>query len=129
MYVFEGHFESEVRHEKLGVISKGTKSIEYYWKSRWYNVFVFYEPDGSFRNFYCNINMPPTLKNDKLDYVDLDIDLLIDSNNKIQLLDSEEFEANRKVFGYPDFVALKVKEGVGELIKLHANNEFPFNIR
>src|SRR5437764_1093318 len=64
-----GVFDIDVEHPGLGSISRGTVSHEYYWFSRWYNVFRFHEPDGSFRNYYCNIAMPPTLTDGFLDYV------------------------------------------------------------
>src|SRR5207248_3333985 len=67
-----GEFETGVAHPDLGVIDRGTISYEYYWLDRWYNVFRFHEPHGEFRNYYCNINLPPTFENGILDYVDLD---------------------------------------------------------
>src|SRR5688572_29897422 len=72
LLVLIGEFDSDVSHAGLGSIARGTISEEFYWLDRWYNVFRFSEPDGSLRNFYCNITMPPAFENDILDYVDLD---------------------------------------------------------
>src|SRR6185295_14001379 len=77
LIVLDAEFEIEVTHESLGTIAKGTRTIEYYWLNRWYNIFQFLKSDGSTRLFYCNVNTPPALEDNVLTYVDLDIDLLI----------------------------------------------------
>ena len=80
LLIFVGEFEKEVKHSELGVIGRGTISYEYYWLDRWYNIFKFFEPNGNLRNFYCNLNMPPEFKEGVLDYIDLDIDVLVSKN-------------------------------------------------
>ena len=102
LLIFVGEFEKEVKHSELGVIGRGTISYEYYWLDRWYNIFKFFEPNGNLRNFYCNLNMPPEFKEGVLDYIDLDIDVLVSKNFEVKILDREEFEENSKKFGYSD---------------------------
>ena len=127
-YVFVGEFQKEVRHSHLGVIRPKTVSFEYYWKNQWYNVFRFHEPDGDFRNFYCNINMPPRLKDGILDYIDLDIDVLVWKDFSYQMLDLEEFAENAKRYNYSTKLKQKVSETLSELVTLIENKNFPFNI-
>lgn len=124
--VFVGEFENEVVHKELGVIRRGTISYEYYWTDRWYNIFRFHEPDGGLRNFYCNVNMPPIFSNGVLDYVDLEIDILVWSDFRIEILDTDEFEQNTKRFSYSNELRLKVQESVNELKTMIENREFPF---
>jgi len=127
-YVFVGEFQKEVSHSHLGVIRPKTVSFEYYWKNQWYNVFRFHEPDGDFRNFYCNINMPPRLKDGILDYIDLDIDVLVWKDFSYQMLDLEEFAENAKRYNYSTKLKQKVSETLSELVTLIENKNFPFNI-
>ncbi|MBC7900349.1 MAG: DUF402 domain-containing protein, partial [Saprospiraceae bacterium] len=101
LLTFVGEFETDVNHPDLGFIRRGTVSYEYYWLGRWYNVFRFHEPGGEFRNFYCNINMPPSFENNVLDYVDLDIDILVWEDGSYKILDLEEFETNAVKYKYP----------------------------
>ena len=129
LLIFVGKFEEEVSHPFLGVIGRGTLSYEFYWLDRWYNVFRFHEPGGSLRNFYCNVNMPPELENGVLDYIDLDIDILVWKDFSHQILDVEEFEENAKVLSYPDNLRVKVRESLSELIFLIENRIFPFNYK
>ena len=85
-------------------------SYEFYWLDRWYNVFRFHEPDGQLRNYYCNISLPPRFESSLLEYVDLDIDLLVWPDGNVEVLDREEFQANVARFNYPAEVLTKVDE-------------------
>jgi protein associated with RNAse G/E len=123
----EGTFEAEVAHPELGVISKGTHSREFFWTSRWYNVFRFTEPNGEFRNFYCNVSMPPKFDGSVLEYVDLDLDLLVDRSGVVSLLDDSEFRNNSLSYGYPEDVIDQARNAVLELRELIGERCFPFD--
>ena len=124
---FVGEFDQEIKHLHLGVIRRGTISYEYYWLDRWYNVFRFHEPNGDFRNFYCNINLPPKFENDVLDYVDLDIDVLVWKDFSCSILDLEEFEENALIFKYPAELITKTKANLAKLLYQIENRKFPFD--
>ena len=126
LLTFLGKFENDITHPDLGFIRRGTYSYEYYWLDRWYNVFRFHEPEGAFRNFYCNINKPPVFSGASLDYVDLDIDLVVGGDGSCRTLDAEEFEENARKFGYPDDVMRSVSASVEELLRMIEAGEFPF---
>ena len=70
--------------------------------------------------------MPPIFSNGVLDYVDLEIDILVWSDFRIEILDTDEFEQNTKRFSYSDKLRLKVQESVNELKTMIENREFPF---
>ncbi len=127
LLAFAGEFEMDVDHPDIGFITRGTLSYEYYWLDRWYNVFCFYEPDGTFRNFYCNINMPPTFENNVLDYIDLDIDVLVQPDHSYRVLDLEEFELNSVKFNYSASVILNTMKTLEDVIGSIENRDFPFN--
>ena len=129
LFEFVGEFEKEITHSHLGVIRRDTISYEFYWLERWYNVFRFHEPDGSFRNFYCNINMPPKFENYILDYVDLDVDIVVWKDFSRQILDTDEFEANSRKYVYPNRLREKVGESLNELIALIDKRIFPFDYK
>lgn len=126
LLVFVGVFNDTIFHSHLGQISKGTVSFEYYWLERWYNVFCFHEPDGRLRNFYCNISMPPKFDGKTLDYVDLDIDLIVWPDGRIKTLDEDDFTANSAMYRYPGEVVECAHSAVEELKRLIESREFPF---
>ncbi len=127
LLTFVGKFEKEVIHPKLGTIICGTISYEYYWLDRWHNIFLFKEPDGRFRNFYCNINMPPTFEKNVLNYIDLDIDILVWKDFSYEILDEDEFIENATFYKYPSKIKNKVYENVSILEKMLKNKDFPFD--
>ena len=55
--------------------------------------------------------------------VDLDIDVLVESDFSYQILDLEDFEAYR----YPEAVKQRAREALDELVTLVETRSFPFN--
>ncbi len=117
LIVLDAVFDEEVQHDLLGTIASGTISKEYYWLDRWYNVFRFKD------RFYCNVTQPPELKDGILSYVDLDIDVLVESDFSYRILDEEDFAAS----SYPAEIQHSARQGVAELIKQIETRSFPFN--
>lgn len=127
LIVLDARFPDEVVHDLLGTIAVGTHSLEYYWLDRWYNVFRFVQPDGRLRNYYCNINAPPTFDGEILSYVDLDLDILVAPDFSYRILDVEDFESNIKRYGYSVEVQTNARRAVDELLTLVETRAFPFD--
>lgn len=127
LFVFLGIFDEAVSHPDLGYLERGTISYEYYWLDRWFNIFRFHEPDGTLRNFYCNISMPPIFSHSVLDYIDLDIDLLVWPDWSYQILDEIEHEENAQKFEYPPDVKSRAADALIELLELIKNRDLPLN--
>jgi protein associated with RNAse G/E len=127
LVVLDAAFEFDVQHHLLGDIQRGTRTIEYYWLDRWYNVFRFLNVNGETRLYYCNINMPPKLEDEVLTYVDLDIDILVQPDNSYKVLDLAEFEANAERYGYPEEIKRHAHTAVDELISMAETRQFPFS--
>lgn len=126
MIVLDAEFDVDVSHEILGEIKQRTRTVEYYWLNRWYNVFRFLKDDGRTRLWYCNINTPPEFNDGVLTYVDLDIDIVVQSNFSFQLLDMDEFETNARRYGYSDEEKRQAQNAVDELISAIETRQFPF---
>jgi len=125
LLTFVGEFDRDVEHGDLGLIRQGTVSYEYYWLDRWYNVFRFCEPDGNLRNYYCNINMPPLFEGSVLDYVDLDIDIVVWPDGRVVILDEDEYKENAAALSYPEDIHIGVGSAISELKDLIARRGLP----
>ena len=125
LLVCVGTFDSDVRHPELGHIVAGTLSHEYYWLDRWYSIFRFHEPSGSLRNFYCNLNMPPRFADGVLDYIDLDIDVVVWPDFSYRVLDRDDYEQNARLLGYSDEVKEKVEATLKELLEHVESKDLP----
>ena len=126
LLVLDAEFEYDVQHDLLGVIQGGTRTIEYYWLDRWYNIFRFMKGDNRTRLFYCNINMPPSLEDNVLTYIDLDIDILVQPDFSYQVLDLDEFEENAGRYGYSEEVKNQARAAIDELVSMIVTHQFPF---
>ena len=120
-------FEEEIEHDLLGTIALGTISTEYYWLDRWYNVFRFSDNNGRLKNFYCNINQPPSFDGRVLSYIDLDIDVFVAPDLTYKILDLDDFEANARALAYPEDVQANAHGALKELTALIEARAFPFN--
>jgi protein associated with RNAse G/E len=128
MILLNAEFESDVQHQLLGDIPRGTRTIEYYWLDRWYNIFQFLKDDGGTRLYYCNISTPAKFERGVLSYVDLDIDILVRPDLSYQLLDLEEFESNGGRWNYSDETRRQALASVTALISMIEGHQFPFSI-
>jgi uncharacterized protein len=127
LIVLDAFFDIDVQHELLGEISRGTRTTEYYWLNRWFNVFRFLESNGNTKLFYCNVNMPPAISGGVLSYIDLDIDVLVQPDFSYQVLDLDEFATNALRYGYQEQVKRQAHEAVDELISMIETRQFPFS--
>jgi protein associated with RNAse G/E len=125
--VLDAVFEEKIEHELLGTIASGTISTEYYWLDCWYNVFRFSDPNRQVKNFYCNVNQPPSFDGRVLSYIDLDIDVLVAPDFTYKVLDVEDFEQNAKRYAYPEEVQANARRALADLIELIEARAFPFN--
>ena len=123
-----GEFTETIVHGDLGTIEAGTRSREIYWFGEYFNVFIFTQPNGELRNYYCNVNKPPTFENGVLEYVDLDIDILVEPDLSYRVLDVSEFEENSAKYGYDADVLNEVNSAIDKLKAMIDDREFPFQV-
>ncbi|MCA1606815.1 MAG: DUF402 domain-containing protein, partial [Acidobacteria bacterium] len=127
LIVLDATFSDEIIHDLLGTIAIGTHSLEYYWLDRWYNIFRFAQPDGKLRNYYCNVNLPPTFDGEILSYVDLDLDILVEPDFSYRVLDVEDFATSAERYLYSVEVQAKAHRAVEELESMIQMRAFPFD--
>jgi len=128
LLVLDGIFNVDIEHELIGTIASGTHSLEYYWLDRWYNVFRFSHANGELRNYYCNINVPPTFNGRVLSYIDLDLDILVQPDFSYQILDAEDFETNAKLYAYTEELRANARRALEELVGMIEQRAFPFAV-
>ncbi len=98
------------------------------WRGRWYNVFTNYHEDGTLRNLYCNVAMPPLIEDSTITFVDLDLDVQYWPDGTFRILDMDEFEQHRVQYGYPDWVQTNALRAVNDILALAEARDGPFGI-
>lgn len=84
------------------------------------------EQDGTMRG-YSNIGLPPTITDEEIHFIDLDVDLIAREPGEWQLVDEEEFDINRVRYGYPDALVGQVWHTVAEVKRRIQHQQFPFD--
>lgn len=82
--------------KKLGYASfeQGDRFIEYYYTDRWYNIFDIANAQGVRKGWYCNIAEPAILFEDRIEQIDLFLDVWVSPEGETLILDEAEFTAD-----------------------------------
>ncbi len=75
--------------------------LQFFWPQRWYMLSAFY--DGpSLVHTYANIIQPATIELDRLNYVDLDLSILVEPDLSHEVLTQAEFEQAAESLQYSE---------------------------
>ncbi len=71
----------------------GDHFSEYYYTDRWYNVFTIEAIDNTLKGWYCNVTQPAHIFADRIEQIDLYLDVWINNQGIPLILDEDEFIA------------------------------------
>jgi protein associated with RNAse G/E len=100
----------------------------FFWRDRWYNVFRNYAADGRLRHYYCNIGLPPHIQDGVISFVDLDLDVEIQPDGRIEILDEDEFIAHAVHYAYPPDIQQTARQTVETVLALWQSRAAPFDL-
>ncbi|THF72616.1 DUF402 domain-containing protein [Cohnella fermenti] len=112
-------------HTKGKTFIMNHSSLELFSLNHGYTV-AFEIRDGRMASIYCNVALPSIVDGRGLSFVDLDLDLLYDGE-KWAVVDEDEFEDNRRKYGYPEELVAYALDSLQELRRRADRREFPFN--
>lgn len=69
----------------------GDRFIEYYYTNRWFNIFDIASTAAERKGWYCNIAEPAVIFDDRIEQVDLLLDVWVSPKGEILILDEDEF--------------------------------------
>ena len=101
----------------------GDRFTEYYYSDRWYNIFDIADADGQRKGWYCNIAQPASIFAERIEQVDLLLDVWVDPRGVPLVLDEDEFEADNTLNAELRKAAL---DGLHELLEMIAEQSEPF---
>ncbi|GGN99520.1 DUF402 domain-containing protein [Saccharibacillus kuerlensis] len=83
--------------------------------------------DGKVISIYCNVSQPCLRDGEDVSFVDLDLDLLWNEEKGWHVVDEDEFEINRRRFGYPDELVRYAQRSLQDLQQRAQRGQFPFD--
>ena len=103
----------------------GDRFLEYYFTDRWFNIFDISTTGGERKGWYCNVAEPALIHGDRIEQVDLLLDVWVDTRGKPLVLDEDEFEADTTL---TDDQRRGARQGLHDLLQMIAAQTEPFCI-
>lgn len=115
-----------IHHTKNKVFTFDNTTLELFSLKEWYTVAMVIE-EGEVVSYYCNIAMPSVLRDGKLAFIDLDLDLLKPKGKDWVVVDEDEFEANSVKYNYPPELKAAALRALEALQEKARTGSFPFD--
>jgi predicted RNA-binding protein associated with RNAse of E/G family len=93
----------------------GDHFTEYYYNNRWYNIFEVTSANGMLKGWYCNVAEPAHIFSDRVEQVDLFLDVWVKPNGHTLILDEDEFTAATML---TDFQRSQAQQGLHDILQL-----------
>lgn len=103
------------------------RSVELYFNDRWYTVACVIDAGGCIDSYYCNIAMPCILAGNEAHFIDMDLDVILQKDLSYEVIDREEFEEHKVIFGYPEDLVAETEMALKVLIEDIESRSFPFD--
>lgn len=71
----------------------GDRFVEYYYEDRWFNIFEIASSGDIRKGWYCNITEPAQIYDERIEQIDLFLDVWVKPTGETLILDEDEFEA------------------------------------
>ncbi len=112
-------------HTRKKVFEFDKETREYFFTDRWYTAALVYNDKREVIHVYCNIAKPCIINESSVEFVDLDVDVIV-RNGKVEIIDIDEFNENKETYGYGKDLERKVLE-TADLVADHIKRGiYPF---
>lgn len=91
---------------------------------KWFNVFTLKKATGT--EWYCNVAAPPSIEEQKIRFIDYDLDIYVYTDGHFQVLDRDEFEEHARTMRYSDEIKQKAETGLHDLKQAIKMGYHPF---
>lgn len=122
--VLDAHWTLPRKDLGYTVFEPGDHFIEYYYTDRWFNIFAIATPEGRRKGWYCNVAAPAQIGAERLEQIDLLLDVWVDPAGQALILDEDEFAADGTLTAQQRQGA---ERGLQELLATIAAHDGPFH--
>jgi protein associated with RNAse G/E len=121
--VLEAYWNHASRDLGYTTFEPGDRFIEYFYDDRWFNIFAIATANGRRKGWYCNIAAPARIDAERVEQVDLLLDVWVTPDGQPLILDEDEFAADDTLTEEQRQGAL---QGLQDLLALIAARREPF---
>lgn len=100
-------------------------AIFYFDKRYWFNIVIVIKETDYY--YYCNLSTPFTYKKAILQYIDYDIDVIVQSDLTYTIVDQKEFKENKNRYDYPLSIQYTIQHHLFILQEWINHQKDPFN--
>jgi len=123
--IIQAYWSQATKHLGYTTFEPGDRFIEYYYSDRWYNIFDIANANGVRKGWYCNIAEPAVLFAERIEQVDLLLDVWVSPQGNPLILDEDEFATATTL---TDEQRRGAKQGLHTLLELIATRQDVFSI-
>lgn len=109
--ILRREFSKEGKFDGLDIpIEKGDYSISTFNEGEWYYINEYYSIQDESKGKYININSPIEISNRNIQYIDLEVDLIENTEGERKIIDKEEFEkiVDLNIISKPIYEKIKI---------------------
>lgn len=99
-------------------------AIMIFFKDHWRNVIAMLKNVGL--TYYVNLASPYIIDNNRVKYIDYDLDIKLYPNNDIKVIDVREYGYHRKKYGYSEEIDNILRYNLKKVKSVMQNKQFPF---
>jgi protein associated with RNAse G/E len=102
-------------------------ALQYFSLERPLVVLVNFDERGHILEYQCDASFPATIAGRRIDYVDLDLDMMVDGDGVVIDRDFDQFEERRVTMGYSEEAVRLAHEGLALAHELLERRAEPFD--
>lgn len=123
--IIQAYWSQTTKNLGYTTFEPGDRFIEYYYTNRWYNIFDIADANGVRKGWYCNVAEPAVLFDERIEQIDLLLDVWVSPLGAIRILDEDEFAADTML---TDEQRSGAKQGLQALLELIATKQDVFSL-
>lgn len=121
--IIQAYWSRATKNLGYTIFEPGDRFIEYYYSNRWFNIFDIASTAGERKGWYCNIAEPAVISVDRIEQVDLLLDVWVTPKGETLILDENEFASDDTL---SEEQRKGAKQGLHDLLAMIAARQEPF---
>lgn len=121
--ILDAYWNHTSRDLGYTVFEPGDHFVEYFYSDRWFNIFAISSAQGQHKGWYCNVAAPAQISEERIEQIDLLLDVWVNPDGQALILDEDEFAADTTL---SELQRCGARQGLQALLALIEARHEPF---